>query len=111
MSNRKRAADVIRTWQSRHKTEMDTNTDWAAQNLAGDLADEGLITPDLPEKTNRGDWKPTDTTTVTIEEDGTITVKEKISPIQTLIDWNATPEDTEKLAHALLAAVKDTRND
>lgn len=103
MSNRKRAADVIQYHG------FDPCRD--PQCIAQDLADEGLITPDLPEKTNRGDWKPTDTTTVTIEEDGTITVKEKISPIQTLIDWNATPEDTEKLAHALLAAVKDTRND
>ena len=28
---------------------MDNNTDWAAQNLAGDLADAGLLAPDLPE--------------------------------------------------------------
>ena len=49
MSNRDRAAEVIRTWQARHKTEMDTNTDWAAQNLAGDLADAGTLTPDIPE--------------------------------------------------------------
>ncbi|MGV0434201.1 hypothetical protein ACUY3H_04460 [Corynebacterium ureicelerivorans] len=49
MNNRDRAAEVIRTWQARHKTEMDTNTDWAAQNLAGDLADAGKLAPDLPE--------------------------------------------------------------
>lgn len=49
MSNRERAADLITTWQARHKTEMDNNTDWAAQNLAGDLADAGLLAPDLPE--------------------------------------------------------------
>ena len=49
MSNREKAAEVIRTWQSRHKTEMDTNPDWAAQNLAGDLAAAGLLAPDLPE--------------------------------------------------------------
>lgn len=49
MSNRDKAAEVIRTWQARHKTEMDNNPDWAAQNLAGDLADVGLIAPDVPE--------------------------------------------------------------
>ena len=49
MSNRERAADLITTWQARHKTEMDNNTDWAAQNLGGDLADAGLLAPDLPE--------------------------------------------------------------
>ena len=49
MSNRERAADLITTWQARHKTEMDNNTDWAAQNLAGDLADAGLLAPDAPE--------------------------------------------------------------
>ena len=49
MNNRDRAAEVIRTWQQRHKTEMDTNPDWAAQNLAGDLADAGLLAPDVPE--------------------------------------------------------------
>ena len=49
MNNREKAAEVIRTWQKRHKTEMDNNTDWAAQNLAGDLAEAGLLAPDLPE--------------------------------------------------------------
>lgn len=49
MSDRERAAEVITTWQARHKTEMDNNTTWAAQNLAGDLADAGLLAPDAPE--------------------------------------------------------------
>lgn len=49
MSNRDRAAQVIRTWQQRHKTQLDNNTDWAAQNLAGDLHEAGLLAPDLPE--------------------------------------------------------------
>lgn len=49
MSNRDRAAEVIRTWQARHKTEMDNNPDWAAQNLAGDLAQAGLLAAELPE--------------------------------------------------------------
>lgn len=49
MSNQDQAAEVIRTWQQRHKNAMDYNPDWAAQNLAGDLKQAGLITPDLPE--------------------------------------------------------------
>ena len=49
MPNQDQAAEVIRTWQQRHKTVMDDNPDWAAQNLAGDLHQAGLITPDLPE--------------------------------------------------------------
>ena len=46
MSNHEHAAEVIRTWQARHKTEMDNNTAWAAQNLAGDLDHAGLLAPD-----------------------------------------------------------------
>lgn len=99
MHNKNLAADVIQDHG------FDPCRD--PQCIAQDLADAGLLAPDLPEKTKRGDWQPTDTTTVTIEEDGTITVKEKISPIQTLIDWNATPEDTEKLAYAILAAANE----
>lgn len=52
MSNLDKAAEVIRTWQSRHKTEMDNHPDWAAQNLAGDLHNAGLLAPDLPEPSN-----------------------------------------------------------
>lgn len=48
MNNREKAAEIIRTWQARHKTEMDNNPDWAAQNLAGDLAAAGRLAPDLP---------------------------------------------------------------
>lgn len=49
MNNQDKAVEVIRTWQERHKNVMDDNPDWAAQNLAGDLKQAGLITPDLPE--------------------------------------------------------------
>lgn len=49
MNNQNRAAEVIRTWQKRHKNAMDYNPDWAAHNLALDLYNAGLITPDLPE--------------------------------------------------------------
>jgi len=46
MNNQDQAAKVIRTWQRRHKNVMDSNPDWAAQNLAGDLHQAGLITTD-----------------------------------------------------------------
>ena len=49
MNNQDKAVEVIRTWQERHKNVMDSDPDWAAQNLAGDLHQAGLITPDLPE--------------------------------------------------------------
>lgn len=49
MSTLDKSAEVIRTWQQRHKNVMDSNPDWAAQNLAIDLHQAGLITPDLPE--------------------------------------------------------------
>lgn len=59
------AAEVIRTWQRRHKTELDNNPDWAAQNLAGDLHNAGLIAPDLPTPTKIEDdeccWDKTHT--------------------------------------------------
>lgn len=49
MNTQDKAAEVIRTWQKRHKNIMDSDPEWAAQNLAGDLHNAGLITPDLPE--------------------------------------------------------------
>lgn len=59
------AAEVIRTWQRRHKTELDNNPDWAAQNLAGDLHNAGLLAPDLPTPTKIEDdeccWDKTHT--------------------------------------------------
>lgn len=51
MNNQVQAAEVIRTWQRRHKNVMDSNPDWAAQNLAGDLAQAGLLAPELPTPT------------------------------------------------------------
>ena len=43
MSKQDQAAKVIRTWQRRHKNVMDSNPDWAAQNLAHDLHNAGLL--------------------------------------------------------------------
>lgn len=50
MSNKDRAAEVIRTWQKRHKYAMDYSPDWAAQNLAHDLLTAGLL---VDEKENQ----------------------------------------------------------
>ena len=49
MTNQNQAAEVIRVWQQRHKNQMDSNPDWAAQNLAGDLHQAGLLTPTPPQ--------------------------------------------------------------
>lgn len=49
MNNQDQAAEVIRTWQKRHKYAMDYNPDWAAQNLAIDLHQAGLLAPDAPQ--------------------------------------------------------------
>ena len=50
MGNLERVAEVIRTWQKRHKGIMDRNPEWAAQNLALDLITAGLR---LDEKENQ----------------------------------------------------------
>ena len=52
MNNREKATEVIRTWQKRHKTVMDSDPAWAAQNLAGDLADAGVFAADPPTMDN-----------------------------------------------------------
>ena len=46
MTNQDQAAKVIRRWQQRHKNVMDSNPDWAAQNLAHDLHQAGVLAPD-----------------------------------------------------------------
>ncbi len=65
MNNQDQAAQVIRTWQKRHKYAMDYNPDWAAQNLAHDLQNAGLLAPDLPTPTKIEDdeccWDKTHT--------------------------------------------------
>lgn len=48
MNNREKATKAIRAWQARHKTEMDSDPAWAAQNLAGDLYNAGLLAQDPP---------------------------------------------------------------
>lgn len=61
MSNQDQAAQVIRTWQQRHKNSMDNTPEWAAQNLAHDLQEAGLLAPDPPqpffERRNGPNWE------------------------------------------------------
>lgn len=105
MNNRDRAAEVIRTWQARHKTEMDNNTDWAAQNLAGDLADAGLLAPDLPEASKANfvpdgkEWLPGGPHGPSIW-----TAPDSTVMVQRLEPGDLTPEEAREVAHALLAA-------
>lgn len=105
MNNREKAAEVIRTWQARHKTEMDNNPDWAAQNLANDLADAGRLAPDLPEANEANfvpdgkEWLPGGPhgPNIWTAPDSTVMVQ-RIEP------GDLTPEEAREVAHALLAA-------
>ena len=106
MSNRERAADLITTWQARHKTEMDNNTDWAAQNLAGDLADAGLLAPDLPEPLTAANgnpvWRADDALMVTRYPDGEIGML-----LGTEQEARYTPQTARTQAALLLAAAEE----
>ena len=94
MSNREKAADVIRTWQQRHKTEMDNNTDWAAQNLAGDLAAAGLLAPGVPEPGVFKDGAEVEWDTI----DGYVNVENGLITIaHSEINEDTTPEQRERL--------------
>ena len=115
MSNRERAADLITTWQARHKTEMDNNTDWAAQNLAGDLADAGLLAPDLPEPARRSiegyhtahpwaEWDAGDNRVMALK-DGFVSIQDVEEPELCI---GMPPDEAREAAHALLAAANET---
>lgn len=126
MSNRDKAAEVIRTWQARHKTEMDNNPDWAAQNLAGDLADVGLIAPDVPEPGVFKDGAEVEWDTpdgyVNVEnglitiahdertEDDTPEQRERLQadPGQIII---TDPAEAEHLGHLIIAAARTMNGD
>lgn len=103
MSNREKAAEVIRTWQDRHKTELDNNTAWAAQNLASDLANAGLTAPDAPAPLTAANgnpvWRADNTLIVTRYPDGEIGMM--ITPEQ---EARYTPQAARDQAALLLAA-------
>lgn len=94
MSNREKTAEVIRTWQARHKTEMDTNPDWAAQNLAGDLTAAGLLPPNIPEPGVFKDGAEVEWDTL----DGYVNVENGLITIaHSEINEDTTPEQRERL--------------
>ena len=105
MNNREKAAEVITTWQQRHKTEMDNNPDWAAQNLAGDLADAGRLAPDLPEA-NEANFVPDGKGWLPGGPHGPSvwTAPDSTVMVQRLEPGDLTPEEARGIAHALLAA-------
>lgn len=100
MINQDQAAEVILTWQKRHKNVMDSNPDWAAQNLAHDLHQAGLLATDLPEPSAGSDgallWH---NETVWIEDDEVAVYTD----LPKSTSW-MTPNEARNLAHALLAA-------
>ena len=102
MTNQDQAARVIRTWQQRHKNAMDDNPDWAAQNLAIDLHNAGLLTPDSDPATTKDAgfgrtiyyWEGDGWRIGTIGEPQILTrIPEKITPTQ-----------AQQIAAALIAA-------
>ena len=100
MNNQDQAAQVIRTWQQRHKTVMDSNPDWAAQNLAIDLHNAGLITPDLPKPKHDVDG-------AMVWNDGKVWIEDDEVAVYTDLPKSTSwmpPNEARDLAHALLAA-------
>jgi len=116
MTSRERAADVIRTWQARHKTEMDNNTAWAAQNLAGDLDHAGLLAPALPEPARRSiegyhtahPWAEWDAghNSVMVLKDGFVVIQDMEAPDLSIA---MLPDEACEAAHALLAAADEAK--
>lgn len=97
-----KAAEVIRTWQRRHKNVMDSNPDWSAQNLAIDLHQAGLLAIDLPEPDRITDrylvWEDEEVWIV----DGEAAV---YTDLGEFINWMSVRR-ARNLAYILLAAVK-----
>lgn len=107
MNNQDQAAQVIRTWQKRHKYAMDYNPDWAAQNLAHDLHDAGLIAPDTPqpffERGHGPNWE------IPINDQGSGVATVRALGGEVFIDrlgqgLSVNPTEAKQLAAAILAA-------
>lgn len=107
MNNQDQAAQVIRTWQKRHPNLMDNNADWAAQNLAGDLQEAGLLAPDTPqpffEHGNGPNWE----IPINDQGGGVATVRTLIGDV--FIERHGqgfvtNPAEAKQLAAAILAA-------
>lgn len=111
MSNQDQAAQVIRTWQKRHKNTMDSTPEWAAQNLANDLHQAGLIAPDTPqpffERRNGPNWE----IPINDQGGGVATVRTLAGDV--FIERHGhgfitSPAEAKQLAAAILAAADHT---
>lgn len=114
MSNQDRAAEVIRTWQKRHKNMMDDNPDWAAQNLAHDLQEAGLLAPDTPqpffERVNGPNWE----IPISDQGGGVATVRTLYGDIYVERHGHGfitNPTEAKQLAAAILAAANHTEEE
>lgn len=105
MSNLHRAAEVIRTWQKRHKGIMDRNPEWAAQNLSIDLLMGDVIAPELPDESWPQVWEVNGFLVTAIEDGGeTIELAENEGDGNVGYGWFMDRHLARNLAHALLAA-------
>ncbi len=107
MSNQDQAAEVIRTWQQRHKNVMDDNPDWAAQNLANDLQDANIIAPDTPQPFFERGVGPNWEIPISDQGGGVATVRCLIGEV--FIERHGhgfitSPAEAKQLAAAILAA-------
>lgn len=107
MTNQDQAARVIRTWQQRHKNVMDDNPDWAAQNLAIDLQEAGLLAPDTPQPFFEHRHGPNWEIPINDQGGGVATVRTLIGDV--FIERHGhgfitSPAEAKQLAAAILAA-------
>lgn len=107
MTNQDQAAEVIRTWQQRHKNVMDSHPDWAAQNLAGDLQEAGLLAPDTPQPFFEHRHGPNWEIPINDQGGGVATVRTLIGDV--FIERHGhgfitNPAEAKQLAAAILAA-------
>lgn len=107
MSNQDQAAQVIRTWQQRHKGELDNNTDWAAQNLAHDLHQAGLIAPTPPQLFFEHGHSPNWEIPINDQGGGVATVRTLVGDV--FIERHGqgfvtSPAEARQIAAAILAA-------
>ena len=107
MTNQDQAARVISTWQQRHKNVMDDNPDWAAQNLAIDLQEAGLLAPDTPQPFFEHRHGPNWEIPINDQGGGVATVRTLIGDV--FIERHGhgfitSPAEAKQLAAAILAA-------
>ena len=107
MNNQDQAAEVIRTWQKRHKNAMDDNPDWAAQNLAIDLHNAGLLAPDVLQPFFERGHGPNWEIPINDQDGGVATVRALDGDV--FIErhghgFSTNPEEARQLAGTILAA-------